>query len=166
MRFASSVMKVRIITVRDSLFSIRDCTTQTNGSIQKMDDRRRGAMRCHHIEHNQTAVHRTYHKRNPHAIPHHITINSIIVKELINQSHIKAKMRISTAEQMNPTRRNTMEDCHIYHQPNTPGLWEHPSTFIGVACTMVTAGVTTLSSCRMPSTFISKRPRQPSDHRN
>ena len=51
MRFASSVMKVRIITVRDSLFSIRDCTTQTNGSIQKMDDRR------HHIEHNQTAVH-------------------------------------------------------------------------------------------------------------
>ena len=93
------------------------------------------AMRCNAItliEHNQTAVHRTYHKRNPHAIPHHITINSIIVKELINQSHIKAKMRISTAEQMNPTRRNTMEDCHIYHQPNTPGLWEHPSTFIGV----------------------------------
>ncbi|KAL7453006.1 hypothetical protein ACHAWC_004701 [Mediolabrus comicus] len=41
-------------------------------------------------------------------------------------------MLISTAEEMNPTRRNTMEDVHVIHAPNT---WSapHPSaSFIGV----------------------------------
>ena len=38
-------------------------------------------------------------------------------------------MRISTAEQMNPTKRNTMEDCHVSLQPNT---WGHDSVYLGV----------------------------------
>lgn len=38
-------------------------------------------------------------------------------------------MRISTAEHMNATRRNTMEDCFITQQP---GSWEQPYAYIGV----------------------------------
>ncbi|EED93372.1 hypothetical protein THAPSDRAFT_262201, partial [Thalassiosira pseudonana CCMP1335] len=42
-------------------------------------------------------------------------------------------MTVSIAEEMNPTRRSTMEDVHVYHPPNS---WNHPTctsaTFIGV----------------------------------
>jgi serine/threonine protein phosphatase PrpC len=39
---------------------------------------------------------------------------------------------ISTAEEMNPTRRNTMEDVHVIHAPQTWGA-PHPSaSFIGI----------------------------------
>ena len=39
---------------------------------------------------------------------------------------------ISTAEEMNPTRRNTMEDVHVHHAPST---WDAPdsnATYVGV----------------------------------
>jgi serine/threonine protein phosphatase PrpC len=39
---------------------------------------------------------------------------------------------ISTAEEMNPTRRNTMEDVHVIHAPQTWGA-PHPSaSFVGI----------------------------------
>lgn len=41
-------------------------------------------------------------------------------------------MAVSIAEEMNPTRRSSMEDVHVYHQP---GRWEAPdqhATFVGV----------------------------------
>mmetsp|Transcript_29847 Transcript_29847/g.50925 ORF Transcript_29847/g.50925 Transcript_29847/m.50925 type:complete len:362 (+) Transcript_29847:116-1201(+) len=41
-------------------------------------------------------------------------------------------MPISTAEEMNPTRRNTMEDVHVIHAPQSWGA-PHPSaSFIGI----------------------------------
>ena len=41
-------------------------------------------------------------------------------------------MLISTAEEMNPTRRNTMEDVHVIHAPQSWGA-PHPSaSFIGI----------------------------------
>jgi len=41
-------------------------------------------------------------------------------------------MAVSIAEEMNPTRRSSMEDVHVYHHP---GSWEAPNqhaTFLGV----------------------------------
>ena len=41
-------------------------------------------------------------------------------------------MLVSIAEEMNPTRRNAMEDVHVFHAPTT---WDAPddhATFIGV----------------------------------
>ena len=40
------------------------------------------------------------------------------------------KMQISSAEQMNPQKRNTMEDSHVIQHANNP-QWSHDSTFIG-----------------------------------
>jgi serine/threonine protein phosphatase PrpC len=37
---------------------------------------------------------------------------------------------ISIAEEMNPSRRNTMEDIHVVH---IPGTWKYPNmTYLGV----------------------------------
>ena len=48
-----------------------------------------------------------------------------------NDDQIFTKMKISSGEQMNPTKRNTMEDCHVTKHPRS-SEWDHDSTFIGV----------------------------------
>ncbi len=41
-------------------------------------------------------------------------------------------LRISTAEAMNPSRRNTMEDVHVAHPPGEWGCNDKEMTFVGV----------------------------------
>lgn len=48
-----------------------------------------------------------------------------------NDHRIVSKIQISSGEQMNPTKRNTMEDCHVTKHPRSHE-WDHDSTFIGV----------------------------------
>jgi len=39
---------------------------------------------------------------------------------------------ISSAEEMNPSRRNTMEDCHVIHPAGTWGCNDPDMTYVAV----------------------------------
>jgi serine/threonine protein phosphatase PrpC len=50
----------------------------------------------------------------------------------VRKAAIKQNMAASIAEDMNPTRRNNMEDVHAFHPPGTWNAPDNNATFIGV----------------------------------
>jgi serine/threonine protein phosphatase PrpC len=49
-----------------------------------------------------------------------------------HQQYQRAKMIISKAEEMNPTRRDTMEDCILTHSPGSWGCNDSQMSFLAV----------------------------------
>lgn len=49
-----------------------------------------------------------------------------------SNSNPSSTMIVSTAEEMNPSRRSTMEDCFVFHPPQSWGCPDPNTSFIGV----------------------------------